>query len=435
MDNLELLERMSVALAIGLLIGIERGWAARAEAEGERAAGLRTLALSGLLGGVFGALAVMLSGGAVVLALAFPVYAGVIAYFRLREMEHDRTYGATTVLAAMLAFGLGALSVAGEPGVAAAAGVAAAGLLALKGALHGWLRRITWEELRAGLVLLAMTLILLPVLPDKGYGPFAALNPYELWLMTILIAAVSFAGYAAMKWIGGAHGVALSGMAGGLVSSTAVTLSYSRLARENPERTGVLMAGALLAALTMMLRILLVASFVNPGLLRWLLLPLGFAALATLALAALQLWRTPDKGLEEPLSLKNPFELGTVLKFTAFLAVVMVAARALTHWAGDAGAYALGAVSGIADVDAVTLSMARVTTTGLDPETGAGAILAAAAVNTATKAGLGYMAGGRPAGLRLGIAALAAIAAGLVGFALAMAIDPAVYLGHSGNGF
>lgn len=424
MDQIDLLQRLAVALAIGLMIGIERGWAMREEAEGERTAGLRTLALSGLLGGAAGVLAMRLSGGAIIFALAFLPYAIVIGFLRYREMEHDKTFGATTVLAAYVAFVLGGLAGVGEMGAAAAAGVAATGLLALKAVLHAWLRKLTWEELRAGLILLAMTLILLPVLPNRGFGPFQALNPYELWLMTILIAAVSSAGYIAMKWQGGAHGIVLSGLAGGLVSSTAVTLSFSRLARENKAREAPLIAGALLAGASMMLRVLIIAGSINASLLRWMLLPLLLAALALGALAAVQLRTAADNALEAPLDLRNPFELVTVLRFGAFLAVVMVAANGLTAMAGRHGASALAAVSGIADVDAITLSLSRLGGQALSLEDAAAAILLAAAVNTVSKAALGWMAGGRGPGLRLSLGAILALVLGLAGFALSFVWNP-----------
>jgi len=418
MDHFDLLQRLAIALAIGLIIGIERGWTARDEAEGERTAGLRTLALSGLLGGVAGALAVRVPQGAVILAAAFLTYGVMIGFLRYREMEHEKTFGATTVVAAYVAFALGALAGVGEMGVAAAASVAATALLALKAVLHAWLRRLTWEELRAGIVLLAMSLILLPMLPNEGFGPFQALNPYELWLMTVLIAAVSSAGYVALKWVGATRGIALSGAAGGVVSSTAATLSFSRLAREHKEREGPLVAGALVASATMMLRILLVSGSVNPALLGWLVPPLGFAAAGLGGLAAVNLRAASRAGLEAPLRLRSPFELTAVLGFGAFLAVIMVAAKGLTAWAGDRGAFALAAVSGIADVDAVTLSFSRLGGQALSAEAAAGAILLAAAVNTVAKAALGWFAGGRGPGMRLFLGAVVALAAGLAGFAL-----------------
>lgn len=424
MDDLDMLRRLAVSLAIGLLIGIERGWAMLSEAEGERTAGLRTLALTGLLGGVVGLIAVKVEGGAVVLALSFLAYAAIFAAFRYREVEHRKTYGTTTIIAALLTFALGALAILVEPIVASAAAVAAASLLALKPLLHNWLRRLTWEELRAGLVLLAMSIILLPVLPDRGFGPLGALNPYDLWRMTVLIAAVSSLGYLAMKVFDGTHGIALSGMAGGLVSSTATTLSFSRLAREQPAKEAVLSAGALLAGAVMMARILVVAGTINPAMLRWLLLPLGFAGLAIAGLAAFYMKNGRNAEMENGIALKSPFELGEVLKFGAFLAVIMVAAKVVTAFAGDQGAYVLAAVSGIGDVDALTLSMSRLAADGLDAMVASIAVLIAAAVNTVSKAAMGWVAGGPGPGRRLFTGAAFALLAGLAGLAIAVVWDP-----------
>jgi uncharacterized membrane protein (DUF4010 family) len=208
-DTFELIQRLAVALAIGLVIGIERGWKQREEAEGDRAAGLRTHTLSGLLGGIWGALAVAASdrgAGTVALGIAFLAFAAVIGTFRYREMVRDQSFGATTVVAAMIAFALGALAVMGDVTAAAAAGVATALLLALKAALHEWLKKLTWEELRAGLILAAMTVILLPLLPDREVARWFPVNPREVWLLTILIAALSFAGYVAIRMAGATRG-------------------------------------------------------------------------------------------------------------------------------------------------------------------------------------------------------------------------------------
>lgn len=173
-------------------------------------------------------------GGALALGLALAAFSGVIVAFRYREILHDATYGATTVVAAMLAFGLGAFAVVGDVEVAAAGGAAATALRALKQLLLAWVKRLTWEELRSGLVLLAMNFILLPLLPNRMVDPWETLNPQAIWLMTILIAALSFVGYAAVKAKGEKRGILLTGIAGGLVSSTAVTLSLARMARDSP---------------------------------------------------------------------------------------------------------------------------------------------------------------------------------------------------------
>lgn len=413
----ELFERLSVALAIGMLIGIERGWMLRDDPEGGRTAGLRTFALTGLLGGVVGALALRLEGGAVLLGLAFAVYGVVIGFLRYREMHHDKTFGATTLVAALLTFMLGAFTVVVDQTVAAAAGVATAALLALKGMLHGFLRRLTWPELRSGIILLAMTVILLPVLPDRNMGPWQALNPRELWLMTILIAAVSAAGYVAVKLMGERRGIAASAVAGGLVASTAVTLTYARLARANIEQERLLSGGIILAGATMLARVCVVAGVVNASLLPWLLPPLAAGALAALATAVLLVWREDDMVETAPLDLHSPFELAIVLKFGLLLAVIMLATKALVAWGGDFGAYALAAFSGIGDVDAVTLSMARLGGSGLASETAATAILLAVVVNTIAKAVLAGYAGGRQPAIHVGIGSAAALFAGLMALA------------------
>lgn len=426
MDFLDLMQRLGVALSIGLLVGIERGWKERNEAEGETTAGLRTFALTGLLGGVVATLALRLPAGGVVFGFAFLTYGAILGYLRGREMKNEGSQGATTIVAALLTFGLGGLAMVADPLAAGAAGVATTGLLLLKSVLHDWLKRITWEELRAGLILLAMTVILLPVLPDKGYGPFAALNPYDLWRMTALIAVVSSLGYIAIKWVGGSHGIALSGVAGGLVSSTAVTISFAKLAKEMPAREGILIGGALLAGAVMMVRILLVAVSINPDLLASLLLPLSLGALALAGLATFDLRAHFADEVGSPIKVDSPFELGSVLKFGLFLAVIMVLAKALTLWAGDKGAYALAAVSGIADVDAVTLSLSKLGGASLPLATASYAILLTAAVNTVAKAFWGWTAGGRGPGMRLVFGAGLAVGGMALGIFLSRYWDPSV---------
>ena len=425
MDTLELIERLTVALAIGLVIGIERGWRQREEAEGDRAAGLRTHALSGLLGGIWGALA-RSSGreaGIVALGIAFAAFTAVIAVFRYREMLHDKTFGATTVVAGMLAFALGALAVMGDMTAAAAAGVAVAMLLALKGALHAWLKRLTWEELRAGLILLAMTVILLPLLPDRDLSRWLPINPREVWLLTILIAALSFAGYLAIRAAGPSLGVLLSAAMGALVSSMAVTLNMARLTREHPQRRELFAAAIMLASAVMMARVLVVVGIVNVELLPLLAAPLLLAVLAQTGVAAYLGWRAQDEAAEHPqLALQNPFDLGVVLQFGALLAVIMLLAKWLSAWAGAEGAYALAAVSGLIDVDAISLTLARLAPGGLTDSSAAIAILIAVASNSAAKVALSASAGNLSLARLLAYGLAAALAAGGLGLWAALLV-------------
>ena len=421
MDTFQLLQRLAAALAIGLIIGIERGWKQRSEAEGERTAGLRTHALAGLLGGIWGALTLDAGAwGPVGLGLAFAAFTGVIATYRYREMLREGSFGATTVVAAMIAFALGALAVLGDPRVAAAAAVAATMLLALKSALHAWIERLTWEELRSGLVLLAMTLILLPLLPDRELAPWFPVNPREVWLMTIMIAALSFAGYVVIRVAGARLGVLLSGLVGGLVSSTAVTLNMAHLAREHPAHTKTFAAATMLAGAMMMLRVLVVVAAINFALLPSLALPLILGALAQWGLGAAVARHVGGEGESAPpLALTNPLDLAAVLQFGALLAVIMALTNGIAAWAGSPGTFALAAISGIADVDAISLSMARLAPNRLDATTAVTAILIAVAANSIAKVVIATSTGGMAFAKLLAPVLAATLLTGAIGLWLA----------------
>lgn len=414
LSPVELIQRLSIALAIGLVIGLERGWTSRDEAEGERAAGLRTHGLAGLLGGVWGAIVLPFGAvGVVALAIAFAFVSALIGVYRYRENVHDQTFGATTVVAVSLAFSLGAFAVVGDIQAAAAAAVATTAILALKAFLHGLVERITWDELRSGLALLAMSFILLPVLPNRAVDPWDAVNPFELWLMTVLIGVISFAGYVAVRVIGYRRGVAVAGMAGGLASSTAATAAMSRLAREHPSQIGASAAGAIFANAIMAPRILAIIAIINSTL-AWRLAPPVAAAGVLFALAGVFLLRRSEPPREpSDLSLGNPLDLVAVLKFGALLATVMVLSRLATHFAGSSGAYALALISGVVDVDAIGLTMARLGATEIGAGPAAGAVLLALLSNTAAKVAMGWIIGGAGMGVRLTGASALAVAGAL----------------------
>jgi uncharacterized membrane protein (DUF4010 family) len=409
MDQNELFLRLALALAIGFLIGLERGWKERDEKEGHRAAGLRTFALIGLLGGIFGVLS--LGGDRILLAAGFIVTGLAIGVFMWREGERDKNLSATSLVAALLTFVLGALSVMGETRIAAGAGVSAVILLAHKDFLHEWLTRLTWIELRAGLLLAAMTFIALPLLPDRSIDPWNALNPHDLWLLTILIAAVSFAGYAAVKVAGPQRGLLVTAALGGIFASTAVTLSLARLARANAAHTRLLSGGVLTAGSVMLVRVLVVAGLINPGLAAA-LAPVLLAAAATMTLAAsFLLWTDKGSGARqsECFALRNPFDLMEVLRFGALLSAVLLAAVFARRYWGDVGLLSLAALSGLADVDAITLLVARL---GEVSPMAVNAVLIVTAVNTLAKSFYAWFAGGARMGLITFAGSASAVAAG-----------------------
>ncbi|NBS34723.1 MAG: DUF4010 domain-containing protein [Methylocystaceae bacterium] len=412
-----LIWRLSVAFAIGLLIGLERGWQARAEAEGERAAGLRTFALTALLGGVWGAIVLPFGDFAAVgLAIIFIGVCVVIAFFRLRQIEHDHTYGATTIVAIMLAFSLGVMAVIGHETPAVAAAVATTAMLASKNALHNWLQKLTWPELRSALALLVMSFILLPILPNHPVDRFGAINPFALWLMTVLIAVISFAGYVAVRVIGYERGLAVAGLAGGLASSTATTAAMARLAIKYPLQGKPLAGAAALANAIMAFRVLIILAVVNLTLALKLAAPLIVIGLIYGACGML-LTRDPirdEHAAGESLIFENPLDIAAVLKFGALLSVVMIVSKLATSLAGNAGVLVVAFLSGLVDLDAIALAMGRHGQEEVGVGIAATAVLLALGANTIVKMIIGWGMGGREMGARFAVVSLFALTAGVV---------------------
>ncbi|MFO8152183.1 MgtC/SapB family protein [Thioalkalivibrio sp.] len=402
-----------MALALGLLIGLERGWQGREQAEGTRVAGIRTFALIGLLGGVWGLLAEQL--GPAVLAAAFAVLAIVLATAHALSQIQDHDVGVTGVIASLLTFALGAMATLGYGEIAAAGAVVTTILLGVKPTLHRWVRRLEEKELHAVLKLLLISVVILPLLPNQGYGPWEALNPYRIWWMVVLIAAISFVGYFATKLIGERRGIMATGLFGGLASSTALTVNFSRLARGRPGSENILAAGILAACATMFPRILVVSSIFSWTLASTLLWPVIAMTIVNYSGAALfWYWSGKSSSQGGGARLKNPFELKPALIFAALLAAIMLLSRALSEYFGDAGVYLLAAASGIADVDAITLSLANMTGEDLAVTVATLAVLIAAFVNATVKAGLSLGIGGFALGARVGGVTMAVVGVGLL---------------------
>lgn len=407
--------RLAVALAIGLLIGLERGWQTRDETDHKRTAGLRTHALTGLLGGICALVSAVSSP--IVLAAALLAFSGALTLFSFLEATAEKNFSVTGVVAGILTFTLGAYAMLGNETVAAAAAVAMAILLAMREPLHSWVRSLTWLEMRSVLVLLAMSFLLLPILPNRPIDPWSVLNPSEIWLLAILIAAVSFAGYVAVRILGDRMGIVVAALAGGMASSTATTVSFARLAHEHPESARLLAGGILLAGMTMMARIVVLAGVIKPELFGLVLWPAMSAGAILLITAAWLLRGSSGEAGRPKLAIKNPFDLGMVLRLAALIAAIMLCATAVAGRIGGAGIYVLAAISSIADVDALTLSMARFAGLQVTLRDAAIAILIAASVNTASKAAIAVIVGGRRLGALVGAGSVVAVIALAVTFA------------------
>ncbi|NWG71268.1 MAG: MgtC/SapB family protein [Parvularculaceae bacterium] len=350
MPDLDQFQSLAIATAIGFLIGFEREWREAADAEG-RFAGARTFALAGLAGGAAG----LAPGDGLVVA------AGLLGIFSLAGAAYwakaraEPTTGATTEVAFAATYLLGALATGGAPALAGAGGVATAILLSLKPRVLAAARAFEPKELGAALRFLAIAVIVLPLLPDRGFGPYDAVNPRQIWYFVVLISGLSFAGYWLIKFFG-AHGVLLTGVLGGLASSTATTLSLARLARAQAATPLGAAAGVVAANVVMLARVAAilfiagrdVAAVIAPGL----------AAAAIAGVGAALLLSRRDQPPGGAIRLGNPMELKPAILFAALLTAITLASRSAVERFGAEGFYVLSALAGLADVDAVTLSAA-----------------------------------------------------------------------------
>ncbi len=419
--TLDLISRLAVALGIGLLVGIERGWQEREEPEGGRTAGIRTFALIGLFGGVSAAL--VPHAGPWPLTAALLALTGSVTWFKYRESIKDSNYSVTGVVAALITFALGALAVLGPVQVAVSSGVAMTLLLAARKSLHSWLRKLTWKEFRSGLLLVAMTFLALPLLPNRPIDPWGAINPYELWLLTIMIAAISGAGYVAVKAAGPSRGILFGAIATGLVSSTSATLTSARRVRDggSPE---LLATGATVSSAMSFLRTLAIALIIVPGISIYLAAAFIPAA-AVIGIIASLFWGSAELKKESAASLAgkldNPIDISFVLRFGVLLAAVLAITKLAARKFGGMSFVGLAVVTGIADVDPITLSAPGVVKSGASAAA-AIAVLVAAVSNMTSKSVIAFTVGGRVYGMRHLLIALAAMGAGALGLIAALLI-------------
>ncbi|MEZ4241108.1 MAG: DUF4010 domain-containing protein [Myxococcota bacterium] len=403
-----LLRNLAIALFIGALVGVDRE---RRATEGLAFGGLRTFMLVAL----FGAASVWLGGvlGAtwlVGVALLGLVALLSLAYWMSAPAEGD--LGITSELAAVIVFLLGAACVAGQPEMAVVGAITTSALLAFKAPLHALVGKIGEDDLAAALKLLFATFIVLPVLPREAVDPWGVLVPYRLWWLVVLISGLSLLGYVAVRLLGERRGLLLTGLFGGLASSTAVTLSTARQSGAGGPPSALAMS-ALVAWAVMFVRVLVEVTVTNRALLAPLAVPLGAMA-AACAIGAAVLGRL-DRGEPEALDLRNPFSLTAAARFAALFAGVLLAVELGRRFLPDTALYGIAALAGTTDVDAITLSMASLAGGDLAPEVAVRAIAVAAASNTLVKLGLVAALGTRAMAVRVGAVTAVVLLAGLVG--------------------
>jgi uncharacterized membrane protein (DUF4010 family) len=376
-------QRLAIALGLGLLVGLQR------EKAGSSLAGIRTFGMIAALGAIAALLSQTFGGwyvGAGLVALTALFVIGNLAKIRAGVGEP----GQTTEVAGLLVYGVGALAMSGQVAVAAALGGAIAVLLHFKQPMHAFIHRMGEDDLRVIMQFVLVSLVILPVLPRRTFGPYDVLNPFEIWLMVVLIVGLGLAGFVAYRLFGAKSGSVLGGILGGLVSSTATTISASR---SGGSGAAVIV---LIATAVMMVRILVEIAIAGPRLLGAAALPLAALGVVLAVAGVLALRLGPKDGAAE-IAQANPAELRTAIVFGALYAVITLAAAAAKDYAGDAGLYAVAAISGLTDLDAIMLSTARtVQESRLEPNQGWRVVLIAVFANLAFKTGIVALSGNRP---------------------------------------
>ena len=400
-------QQLGVSLLLGLLVGLQRE---RAEPS---VAGIRTFALISMLGTIcawlglqFGAWVV--AGGLIGVAALF-----VVGYLA-RLNKHDPDAGLTTEAAGILMYGIGAYVVVGSLPVAVVCGGVLAVLLQWKAPLHQFVARIGDADIKAIMQFVLITLIILPVLPNQTYGPFAVLNPFKIWLMVVLIVGIGLTGYLIYKLVGERAGTLLGGLLGGLISSTATTVSFARHSRRAVAGAEAAALVIMLASTTVFVRVLIEVGTVAPHSFVVLAPPLA-AMLLVCGVIAFVSYRRARTRSAQPTEQENPAQLKSALIFGALYAVILLAVAAAKTNFGAQGLYAVAVISGLTDMDAITLSTAQlVEAQRLNGATGWRLILVASLANLVFKAGIVAVLGDRQLLRRVGVRFGWAILGGLL---------------------
>ncbi len=375
-----LFQQLGISLGLGLLVGLQR------ESVASRLAGVRTFPLVTLFGSVCALLATSFGGWVIaagVTALAVLIFVGKSAEAATGTPPDP---GLTTEAALLLMFGVGAYLISGQRPVAIAIGGVAAALLHFKGQLHDAVARLSDNDLKAIMQFALISLVILPVLPNRTYGPYDVLNPRNIWLMVTLIVGISLSGYIVYKFLGEKAGLLLGGVLGGLISSTATTVSYSRRAATAPDSARPAAIVIIIASAIVFARLMLEIATVAPAFIPVAVWPLA-AMMTIIALFAGAMWFLDRNGAEQMPAQENPSELRSALLFGVFYAVILLAVAFAKDRYGSGGLYFVAGLSGLTDVDAITLSTSQLVNLGrISPDHGWRVILVATMSNLVFKA-------------------------------------------------
>lgn len=409
MDIAQSFGAVGMALGLGLLVGLQRQRADPVHG------GLRTFAVIAVLGAVCGVLHFTLGSWIVVVGAVGVLTALVLGNLSAEQRSDPRLLTEFTMF---LMYAVGVMAAVGPARLAVTVGVGLAVLLQAKGRLHTLAQKMGDADMRALLTFVALTFVILPIVPDEGLGPYGVINPHHLWLLVVLVVGIGLAAYVAYKLLGPRHGLWVGGLLGGAISSTATTVSYARRAGETQAAVPSASFAVVLAGTVVYARVLVEVAVAGPTLLAHAALPIGLL-MALSALSALALWGHASRNANSLPEQSNPAALRTAFLFAAAYAVVIVASVWAQRTFGSAGLLAVAAVSGLTDMDAITLSSARLAHAGeLQHKAALDSIVVASMSNLVFKTVIAGALGGRRLLLRVGVIAglLLVASAGVVVF-------------------
>ncbi len=395
----EIFIRYAVALCIGIVVGLQREFSFGGEGKAHHSAGMRTFALFSMLGAIGAHLSSLMNSAVPFACVALISGAFLTVSYFLDARSGDT--GITTRVSASVVMFTGAITFAGSNvhdalSVAVAITVVTVALLEYKEQMHNFAVKISNDDIIAAIKFAAITAIVLPLLPDHVYGPgnFALFNPFKIWLFVVFISAISFFGYILIKVFGTGKGIGLTGFLGGLISSTAVTFSFTERSRELPELSRKFAFAIIEAWVVMYFRVAIVVAVLFLPLAKIVWIPLLVAALAGIAFCIFMM--QTDKGnRENHVAFVNPFRLGPAIKFGALFMAILVISKAAYVYLGNTGVYVSGFVGGLADVDAIALSMAKLADGSIDKVLAVRAIIIATIANNAFKGSVAAFRGSR----------------------------------------
>jgi uncharacterized membrane protein (DUF4010 family) len=390
MIELVMLQNFLIALALGALVGLEREYA-RFRKRGHDYAGIRTFPLIALYGAISAYMGELISIWILVVGIVL-VGGLILTAYSAMNKNNKRYMGATSEVAGLITFFIGVLCYHGELVFAASLTIIMTVILYARSMLHNFAKKMKSEELADTLKFAVIAFVILPFLPNQSYGPLELFNPFIVWLMVVFISGISFAGYILMKWFG-EKGIALAGIFGGLISSTAVTTSFAERSAKSKNIYLALVLGVVLANAIMFIRILLEVFVLNRTLFVEMLIPLLTLAVIC-AVFSYFIWEKAKK-VKGKVELTSPFTLGPALKFGAFFAVILALVKVADVYLSSKGVYLVSFISGFADVDAITVSLSQLAKTTLSLETARNGIVLAALTNVGVKGGIAWWFGGK----------------------------------------